>query len=141
MNKEKLIISIAAIIVGALVAAGALFIYQSTKKINPREVKSITVTKITPTPASGLFLTVSSPTDEEIVDKKLIKITGKTVPDAKIVILSPIDEVAAVPASDGSFSTDINLGQDDNIIEIIAITPDGESVKLRRIVSYTTESF
>ena len=141
MNKEKIIIIIAAIIVGALIAAGLLFLYQSSKKINPQEVKSISVTDPSPTPSSGLFLTIDSPVDEEIVDERLIKVTGKTIPDVKILILSDTDEVAAIPADDGSFSTEINLGQSENIIEIIAIAPNGESVKVRRIVSYTTEDF
>lgn len=141
MNKEKVIISIAAIIVGTLVAIGILFIYQSTKKINPKEVKSISIEKPTPTPSSSLFLTVDSPTDEDVVSKNLIKVSGKTVPDAKIVILSSTDQEAAVPAKDGTFSTDVSLSQDENIIEIVAMAPSGESVKVTRVVSYTTEDF
>lgn len=141
MNKEKIIIVIAAIIMGALIAGGVLFLYQSSKKINPQEVKSISVSDPSPTPSSGLFLTIDSPVDEQIVDERLIKVTGKTIPDVKILILSDTDEVAAVSADDGSFSTEINLGQSENIIEIVAIAPNGESVKVRRVVSYTTEEF
>lgn len=141
MNKEKIILSISAIAVGALVAAGALFLYQSTKKIDPKDVKSISIEEPSPTPSSGLFLTIDTPNDEQITDENLIKVSGKTTPNAKIVILTATDEEAAIPSQDGSFSTEIGITQDENIIEIIAIAPNGDSVKARRVVSYTTEEF
>jgi hypothetical protein len=141
MSKEKIIISISAIFVGALLAIIALYFYQSTKKIEPSDVKSIIIEDPSPSPTSGLFLTISSPTDEIITDEILLKISGKTIPNAKILVITPTDEQAAVPANDGSFSTDITLGPDTNIIEIIAVSANGEVVKVRRIVSYTTETF
>lgn len=141
MKKEKIILSVSAVFIGILVAVGAFFLYQSSKKIKPTELKTITVNNTSPTPASGLFLTIDSPKDEEVVDKRTIKITGKTVPDAKIIILTENNEEAAIPTKDGNFSTDINLGNDENIIEISAIAPNGEIVKVKRIVSYSTESF
>ena len=141
MKKEKIILSASAIIVGTLVAILILYIYQSTRQIQPSEVKSISVSNPTPTPVSGLFLTIDSPKDETVVTLRSIRVSGKTIPDAKIVILTPTDEQAAVPSDDGSFSTDINLDQDDNIIEITAIAPNGEIVKVRRVVSYSTQDF
>ncbi len=141
MKKEKIILSFSALLIGILVAIAGFFIYQSTKKVKPSDIKTITINDPTPTPSSGLFLTIETPTDEEVVDKRNIKVSGKTVPDAKIVILTQSSEEAAVPAKDGSFSTDINLDNDENIIEISAIAPNGEIVKVRRVVSYSTESF
>ncbi len=141
MKKEKIILAIISIIIGVAVATGVFFIYQSTKKINPTELKTITVDNPTPTPSSNLFLTIDSPKDEEVVEEKNIKISGKTIPDAKIVILTADNEEAAVPGKDGNFSTDINLSADENIIEISAIAPNGEIVKVKRVVSYSTENF
>jgi hypothetical protein len=141
MKKEKIILTFISIVIGIIVAIGIFFIYQSTKKINPTELKTITVNNPSPSPSSNLFLTVDSPKDEEVVDQRNIKISGKTLPDAKIVILTADNEEAAVPGKDGSFSTDINLSADENIIEISAIAPNGEIVKVKRVVSYSTESF
>lgn len=141
MKKEKIILTVISLIIGATVAIGVFFIYQSTKKINPTELKTITVNNVSPTPSSDLFLTIDSPKDEEVVEQKNIKISGKTIPNAKIVILTTNNEEAAIPGKDGSFSTDINLTADENIIEVSAIAPNGEIVKVRRIVSYSTESF
>lgn len=141
MKKEKIVITIITIIIGIIVAIALFYLYQTTKKIEPEDIKNININEATPTPTSGLFLTVESPIDESVTDEKTIQIVGKTVPDAKIVILTATNEEAAVPADDGSFSTDIALDPDENIIEIIAFAENGENVKVRRVVSYSTEEF
>ena len=141
MKKEKIILSFAAALFGIFVAITAFFLYQSTKKIKPSEIKTITVTNPSPTPSSGLFLTIDQPRDEEVVENRTLTIRGKTLPDSKIVVLTQTNEEAATPAKDGSFSTNITLDEDENIIEISSIAPNGEIVKARRIVIYSTESF
>lgn len=141
MKKEKIILSFSALIIGVLIALIGFYLYESSKRIKPSEIKTVTVNDATPTPASGLFLTIDSPKDEEVVTERTIKISGKTVPDAKIVIVTPTSEEAAVPTKDGNFSTDITLSDDENIIEISAIGTNGEIVKVKRVVSYSTESF
>jgi len=141
MNKEKIIISISAIVVGTILAIIALYFYQSTKKVDPSSIKSISIEKPSPTPTSGLFLTITSPNDEIVTNERILEIKGKTTKDVKILVVTPTDEQAAIPTNDGNFSTDITLGPDTNIIEIIAVSPNGESVKVNRVVSYTTESF
>ena len=141
MKKEQIIISISALIIGILVAVTVFFLYQSTKKIKPEEIKTITINDPSPTPSSGLFLTIDRPGDEEVVDQRTLTISGKTIPDAKIVILTQSNEEAAVPTKDGNFSTDILLDQNENIIEISSIAPNGEIVKVKRVVIYSTEDF
>lgn len=141
MKKEKIILSFSALIIGVLIALIGFYLYESSKRIKPSEIKTVTVNDATPTPASGLFLTIDSPKDEEVVTERTIKISGKTVPDAKIVIVTPTSEEAAVPTKDGNFSTDITLSDGENIIEISAIGTNGEIVKVKRVVSYSTESF
>ncbi len=141
MRKEKIILSASAGLIGILVAFVGFFLYQSTKKVNPSEIKKITIASPSPTPQSGIFLTVDRPRDEEVVDKRIITISGKTIPGAKIVVVSESSEEAAVAASNGNFSTEITLGDSENIIEIIAVAPNGEIAKLKRVVTYSTESF
>ena len=141
MRKEQIILSLIAVTLGIIIAAGAFYFYQSSKKIKTNNIKSIVIEEATPTPTSNLFLTIDTPTDEIVTNEKTIKITGKTVPDAKIVILTATNQEAAVPTNDGDFSTDIVLNNGENIIEISAISSSGESVKVRRVVSYTTEEF
>lgn len=141
MKKEKIILSFAAALIGILVAVGSFFFYQSTRKVKPSEIKKITIINPTPTPESSIFLTVTRPEDEEVVDKRILTVSGKTIPDAKIVVLTQTNEEAAVAARDGSFSTEITLDENENIIEVSAIAANGEIAKVKRVVSYTTEIF
>lgn len=141
MKKEKIILTFFISIICVIVAIGLFYIYQSTKQINPSELKTIRVDNPTPTPSSSLFLSIDSPKDEEVVNERSLKISGKTLPDAKIIVLTEGSEEAALPTDDGSFSTDINLATGENIIEISAVAPNGEIVKVKRVVSFSSESF
>ncbi len=141
MRKEKIILSFVAVLIGILVAIIGFFLYQSSKQIKPGEIKEITIETPAPTPPSDLFLTIERPQDEEVVSKRIITVSGKTIPNAKIVVLTQSNEEAALAASDGSFSTEITLDVDENIIEISAIAQNGEIVKAKRVVTYTTEDF
>lgn len=141
MKKEKIILSFTAALIGILVAGVGFFFYQSTRKVDTSDIKKITIGNPTPTPSSSVFLTVERPRDEEVVDKRIITVTGKTIPEAKIVILTQTTEEAGVAASNGNFSTEITLEKDENIIEISAIAPNGEIAKVKKVVIFTTESF
>ena len=141
MKKEKIILSFTAALIGILVAGASFFIYQSTRKVDTSDIKKITIGKVAPSPASSVFLTVERPRDEEVVDKRVITVTGKTIPEAKIVILTQTTEEAGVAASNGNFSMEITLDKNENIIEISAIAPNGEIAKVKKVVIFTTESF
>ncbi len=141
MKKGKILLSFSIVLILLLIVVGGFYLYQSSKKIKPSEIKTITIDEPSPTPVSGLFLTIDSPQDESVVNDRTVKVSGKTLPGAKIVIITPTDEEGAVAAKDGTFSTDITLDQDENIIEINAISSNGESVKTKRVVSYSTENF
>lgn len=141
MRKEKIILSFVASLIGLVVVLVIFFIYQSFKQVKPSEIKEITINNPSPTRESSIFLTIDEPIDEDVVDKRTIKISGKTVPGAKIVILTSTSEEAATPTSDGSFSTSITINSGENIIQISAISEIGETVSVKRIVTFTTESF
>lgn len=141
MKKEKIILSFIAALIGIVVAIAGFFLYQSTKKVKPAEVKKITIDSPSPTPKSSVFITIERPRDEDVVDERIITISGKTIPNAKIVVLTQSNEEAAVAAGNGNFSTEITLDNEENIIEISAIAPNGEIAKTKLTVTYTTETF
>lgn len=141
MKKEKIILSLSAALIGILVAVLGFYLYQKTKEVKPSEIKKITINNPSPTPSSSIFLTVDRPKDEEVVDQRIITVSGKTIPAAKIVILTQSSEEAAEAARNGDFSTEITLEDDENIIEISAFAPNGEVTKVKRVVMYTTETF
>lgn len=141
MKKGKILLSFSIVLILLLVVIAGFYLYQSSRKIKPSEIKTITINEPSPTPASGLFLTIDSPQDESVVNQRTVKVSGKTLPNAKIVIVTQTDEEGAVATKDGTFSTDITLDQDENIIEISAFGSNGEVVKTKRVVSYSTENF
>ena len=141
MKKEKIILSFIAALIGIVMAIAAFFLYQSTKKVDPSDIKKINIESPTPTPSSSVFITIEKPKDEEVTDERIITISGKTVPAAKIVILTESNEEAAVAASNGNFSTEITLDNGENLIEVSSIAKNGEIAKTKLTVTYSTETF
>lgn len=141
MKKEKILLLLIASVVGLLVAGIVFYIYESSKTIPPGEIRRVTTTASTPTPKPSIYLNISAPKNELVVDNRILTVSGKTIPNSNIIVLSPIDESAGTASSDGNFSTTVNLEDDQNIIRITAIAPNGETITEARTVTFTTEDF
>ncbi|MDP2637501.1 MAG: hypothetical protein Q8P26_00370 [Candidatus Levybacteria bacterium] len=143
MKKEKVILSFVATLFGLLVAGIAFFIFQSTKTIEPTNTnsKTISITSPTPTPIPSIFLTIDRPKDEEVVSEKTIVVSGKTANNAVVVVITDSLEDVVTPSANGDFSTTAILGKDQSVIEIIAISPNGESIRTKRTITYSQEEF
>src|SRR3989344_5292269 len=140
MKTEKIVLSFIATFLGLLVAAAAFYFF-STKPNPPSRTKVITFTSPTPSPSPSILLTLSQPKDEEVVSKKNITVSGKTRSDAVITILTNGIEDVISPSDTGDFSTQITLSNDQNIIEVIAISADGETQSIIRTVTLSEEEF
>ena len=143
MKSERIILSSVAILVGLVVAGIAFYFYQMTKTVDESEEEKQVTTKTepTPTPDRNLFLSVTSPRDEEVVTKKTIIISGKTTADATIVITSETDDEVVKPSRNGDFSVTQTLSDGANLLQITAIFPNGEEKRITKTVSYTSENF
>ncbi len=140
MTKEKIILSVVAILVGLLVATGAFYLYQTTKTLSPSQEKTVSI-KPSPSPKPEVLLTLDEPKDESVADNRVVKISGKTDSDALIVILTDSDEQVLNPTQTGDFSTTTTIGEGSNLIQITAIGKNGNTNTLERTVSYTSEGF
>lgn len=141
MKAERLILSFVAIIIGLAVAGLAFYLYQMTRSA-PEQTKKITSDiSPTPTPDNSLFLTLDSPKNEEVLSTKTVKISGKTTPDAIIVVNTEANDEVVTPASNGSFTLTQSIGNDVNLIQVTAIFPNGEEKVIQRTVTYNTEGF
>lgn len=140
MKTEKVVLAFLAILVGIVFSGVAFYFYQSTKTIPANVVKTV-IQKPTPTPNSTFFLSVAEPLNESVVDKKVVKVSGKTTPDATIVIITESDEEVVKPSKVGDFSTKINIGDEENIIRISAFSEKGESKSVDRLITFSTEDF
>lgn len=140
MKFEKLILSFFAILGGLIVAGVGFFIYQSTKTIPPSQVKTISITQPTPT-STPVLLALESPADESVTDNKIVTVSGKTDPNATIIISTDSNDQVITPASTGDFTTTITIDSDENVIHVLAINKDGEETEKVITVTYSTQDF
>lgn len=146
MKAEKILLSFVAVLVGLIAAGFAFYFYQSTRTVTPDEslpvtVKSGETNPVAPTQADTNVLTVDAPKDEEVFDKKIIAIKGKSVKDATITISTQESDQVVKPADNGEFTLTQAIPDGTSILQITAIFPDGQEKKVTRTVTYTTESF
>ena len=141
MKQERVILSFIMVLIGLLVAGSAFYFYQSQKQAKTPVVQ----TTISPTPkltqANVVFLNITSPTDEMVVTNKTLKVSGKTNPEATIIIITKSDQQVLQPNSTGDFTTTVDLSNDQNLISIMSILPSGESKQIQDTVTYSTSSF
>lgn len=142
MKTEKLILSFIATLFGLLVAGIAFYLFQATKTVTiNNNTKTVSFTSPTPTPAPSVFLIVDRPKDEEVVNSKILVVSGKTTSNAVVIVLTETSEEAIAPSENGDFSTTVNLEEGQNVLEIISIAPNGESVRIKKTVTYSQEEF
>lgn len=142
MKKEQVVLSFIAVLIGILVAGVAFYLYQSTKTISKTQTQN-QKSLITPSPAKAqtVILSIDTPRDEDVTDKKTVIISGKTSPDAIVVITTGIGDQVINPVSNGSFSATVTIDNGENLIEITAITPNGQETKVMRTITFSTETF
>lgn len=140
MKQERVILSFIMVVIGLLVAGAAFYFYQTTKIVSEKSTISAHVTP-TETPKPTIFLSINTPVNEEVVSSKTLIISGKTSYLATIVIVTNSDQLVLKPSSQGDFSTTVTLENDQNLIRIQALSPNGEIATVERTVTYSTTSF
>jgi hypothetical protein len=141
MKFEQLILSFVAIVFGLFVAGIAFFIYQSTKTVSPNNIKTIKIQNTSPTPGAAVPLTIDSPVDESVSTTKVITVSGKTDPAATVIVSTDGTDTVVTPTSMGAFSLTVTLTDNENILRILAVMPDGKETLKTLTVNYTTEDF
>jgi hypothetical protein len=139
MRSKKLLIS-ALVLVGIIITVAAFYLYESAHQVKPSDVETLNILSPTPQNLSG-FLLLDSPNDQAVFTNRIIEVSGRAAPGAKIVVLTQTSEVAAIAANDGTFSTNITIDKGQNILEVDSVASDGETAKVKRVVTYSTESF
>lgn len=140
MTKEKVILAVVAIIVGLLAASTIFYLYQGTKSL-PKELQKTVSLKPVETSKPLVLLTLDEPNDEKISETKVVKVSGKTEPDALVTVLTSSSEDVLTPAKNGDFSTTVTLESGANLIQITAIAKNGDTNTIERTISYSSESF
>jgi len=141
MKQERVILSFIMVLIGLLVAGALFYFYQSTKAVSPSTTTIVNRITPIPTPKPKLYLSFNKLPDEQVVSNKTLSISGKTNPDATLIIITSADQQVIQPSTQGDFSTTITLDNGQNLIEIHSILPSGETIVTRRTVTYSTEEF
>lgn len=144
MKLEKILLSFVAIVVGLVAAGAAFYLYQMTKTLPTQKNQPAAVTtKTSPTPSAenGNILSLDSPKDEQVFSDKQISISGKTMPDATIIITTEDADQIVKPASNGNYTLSQTIPDGTSILYITAIFSDGSEKKIMRTVTYSTENF
>jgi len=84
-------------------------------------------------PSSGLTLTILEPQDEAVVKQNLMRVVGRTTPDA---VVSVNGHVIRAIDENGNFTTVISLAEGPNLVEIIATDYQGNKVSQVLTVIY-----
>ena len=142
MKQERVILSFVTVLIGLLVAGAVFYFYQSTKNVSPSTTNIVAAKNTpTPTPKPKMYLTFNQFPDEQVVSDKTFKISGKTNPEATVIVITQGGQDVLQPSTQGDFSTTITLSDDQNIIQIKSILPGGETINAQRTVTYSTEAF
>ncbi len=142
MKSERFILSIIAIIIGLLVAGGGFYIFQMTKSIPGPSNVTVKTTTPSPTPdLSGYYITVDTPADESVTDKRTVTISGKTLPDATITIASESDIEVVKPSGTGAYTVTQTIDTGTTTFRISAIFSNGYEKSITRTITYSTETF
>jgi hypothetical protein len=141
MKQERVILSFVAVLIGLLAAGIAFYFYQSTKTVSSSNQISLNAPTPTPTPKPTVYISLSNPSDEKVVDSKTLTVNGKTNPDATIIIYTDNGQLVIQPSSQGDFSTTLTLDSGENLLKLISILPGGETTMIQRTVTYSTENF
>jgi hypothetical protein len=141
MKQERVILSFVAVLIGLLAAGLAFYFYQSTKTIPSSNQVTVNAPTPTPTPKPTVYLSLNAPDNEIVVTSKTLAINGMANPDATIIIYTDSGQQVIQPSTQGDFSTTLTLDDGENLIKLMAILPDGETMSLQRTVTYSTEDF
>lgn len=141
MKAEKVILAFVALFFGLIVAGTAFYFIQSARGTKPQTQQNTQNTSPTKAPSNELTLVLDKPKDEEVVENKLVTVSGRTEKDAIVVVSTPLGDEVITPAENGSFTATITIDSGYNEIIFTAIASTGEETKVVRTITYSTEDF
>lgn len=134
MRKEVSFAIIIGIILGGAILFGINLANQSTASLPSTQVPQI----ITPTPITNgedkeqssntSELSLSSHQDLDVVFETPLKITGKSQPNSKVIIITEEDDIITTTEKDGVFSSPINLVNGENKISLTTLNSDNKTI-------------
>lgn len=139
MRKEVLIAIIIGFALGLVITFGIWTANKALKETAPKkEAPEEFVEEQIPTPTPTQLLVITSPEDNSISNKEKIEVSGKTFPQAVVVVLYEEGEKIIETDEEGNFNTEIALVGGANEITVTAYDKDGNEVSKSLTVVYST---
>lgn len=142
MKKEVILAIAIGFALGLVITFGIWTANKSLKGLPGRPTPTPQTVEATPTTttdnSAAISLTLSSPADEALVATPKIKVSGKTVAGATVVIIDEANQQIISPDAQGEFSADVSLIAGYNTIRITAYDASGNTTTQSVIVTYST---
>jgi hypothetical protein len=135
LSTKTFIISHLTILIMALIYFAGLYYILYPERFKPAVIEYNAVTK---EPVS-LFLEITNPEDDIMVTDPNLIISGKTSPNASIIISNGENDAGLQSDKNGEFSKVFSLNPGANIIEIDTYDTDGNSKTVIKEVYYSKE--
>lgn len=87
-------------------------------------------------PAGELTLDITNPTEAMVVQEKLIKISGKTLPNTSLVVFGALDSKMGLSDENGNFEVEFELAKGTNTLTVAAVSGDGREKTVTADVTY-----
>lgn len=137
MKKEVLIAIIIGFVLGLIITFG-IWTANRALKAPPEEVEEPTPV-LSPSPTvSPLFLEITAPEDNSISEEEEVELSGKTVPEAVVVVLYLEGEKIIQADEEGNFSTEITLVGGANDVTVTAYDLEGDEASQTLTIIYST---
>lgn len=146
MKKEVFFAVFLGFVLGLIITFGIWTANKSLKQANiavanpqPTSVVSPTSVSASPTPASQITISISSPVDESVTSKATASIEGKTAPNAVVAIYYDLGEQFVTANASGNFVASVPLDSGYNFITATAYDDKGNSASQDLTLTYTTQ--
>lgn len=136
--KERIVIIFIAVTLGLLATTIGFFVYENAKPNKKVEVSN----KKPEEPVSNqkvITLTISTPADESVTNKRSVDVKGKTDPQNTVIISTNQEDVVAQPTDLGEFTATVAIDTGVNKLVVESINPNGESTKIERTISFSAD--
>lgn len=135
MRKEVFFAILVGLIMGLFITYG---VYHAQKASENNQttatIEELEAVAPTPDPQKNGKITLYHPEDETILEQAFTQVTGKTTPNAFVVIFVNNEPVITQADQTGNFAKEVELETLANIIKVHSIDEDGEHNAIERTV-------
>lgn len=126
------------IIIAIFICGGVFFAWKNYPSIKSKDLRSLLNTTVTELP-TNLTLSLNSPEDDSLVFEKSLLISGKTAPNA-VILISGSSDFEFEASNSGDFSQNINLSPGLNRLSISAFDKNGTQQTIDKQVYFSEEA-